>query len=331
MKKVTVIGGSGFIGTRLCKRLTLRKDVDFSIVDIEKSASFPNATVFADVRNRRELQLAVERGSVIINLAAAHKDNERPANRYHEINVDGAINVCEVANANEVSSIIFTSSVAVYGFAPLGTDENGRINPFNEYGRTKHEAEKVFCEWQSQKPNERTLVIVRPTVVFGEQNRGNVYNLLSQIASGRFAMIGNGANVKSMAYVENVAAFIEHSLNMNAGIHVYNYVDKPDFEMNRLVTLVRHAMGRDPSIKFRIPYWTGIVAGTLLDGIAKITGMQFPLSKVRVQKFCANTMFSSRAHSGEFVAPFSLAEGLERTINYEFRESHDSDQRFYSE
>ena len=45
--------------------------------------------------------------------------------------------------------------------------------------------------------------------------RGNVYSLLSQINSKKFAMFGNGLNIKSMAYVKNVAAFFEYSLNSN--------------------------------------------------------------------------------------------------------------------
>ena len=83
-----------------------------------------------------------------------------------------------------------------------------------------------------EDPKIRSLVIVRPTVVFGEGNRGNVYNLLRQIASRRFLMFGDGRNKKSMAYVENVAAFIEYSLSFKKGVHIYNYIDKPDFDMN---------------------------------------------------------------------------------------------------
>jgi GlcNAc-P-P-Und epimerase len=100
---------------------------------------------------------------------------------------------------------------------PPGTNEQGAINPFNEYGRTKYEAECVYRDWQAQDPGNRALVIIRPTVVFGEQNRGNVYNLLRYLADGRFVMVGSGRNVKSMAYVENIAAFLEHSLSFGPG------------------------------------------------------------------------------------------------------------------
>jgi nucleoside-diphosphate-sugar epimerase len=80
----------------------------------------------------------------------------------------------------------------------------------------------VYKAWQEKDPENRKLVIVRLTVVFGEQNRGNVYNLFRQIASGKFMMIGDGTNRKSMAYVENVAAFLEYSLGFENGVHIYN-------------------------------------------------------------------------------------------------------------
>src|SRR5690606_24845982 len=142
----------------------------------------------------------------------------------------------------------------VYGFAPVGTDETGTINYFNDYGRTKYEAEQVYRNWQKKDPETRTLVIIRPTVVFGEQNRGNDYNLLKLIASGKFAMVGNGKNVKSMADVENIAAFLEYSINFGPGVHPYNYVDKPDFNMNQLLKRVNKALGKKESIGIRIPY-----------------------------------------------------------------------------
>ena len=48
-------------------------------------------------------------------------------------------------------------------------------------------------------------------------------------------IVGKGTNVKSMAFVENVAAFIEYCLANGSGEYLYNYIDKPDFDMNTLV------------------------------------------------------------------------------------------------
>ena len=91
--------------------------------------------------------------------------------------------------------------------------------------------------WWQEAPDERELVIVRPCGLWGK-NRGNVYNLLKQIHSGNFLMIGPGRNYKSMAYVI-FAAFLKHLLDHpKVGYRLYNYVDKPDFNMNDLVQLV---------------------------------------------------------------------------------------------
>ncbi|MEM4360079.1 MAG: NAD(P)-dependent oxidoreductase, partial [Candidatus Bilamarchaeaceae archaeon] len=205
MQKISVIGGSGFIGTRLCKRLK-GSNGDFFIIDKKVSQTFPEETTVVDVREIEGLRKAIK-GDVIVNFAAEHRDDVRPKSLYWEVNVKGAENVCKVAEEKGIDKIIFTSSVAVYGFTEKETFEDGELRPFNDYGITKLEAEKVYINWQKKDPNRRTLVIIRPTVVFGEGNRGNVYNLLKQIASGRFIMVGNGKNIKSMAYVENVAAF----------------------------------------------------------------------------------------------------------------------------
>ena len=134
--------------------------------------------------------------STIINLAAVHRDDVRPLSRYDDVNVQGAKNICEAARKHEINQIIFTSSVAVYGFAPTDTDESGEFNYFNDYGRTKFMAEQVYKAWQEEDPKSRTLVILRPTVIFGEGNRGNVYNLLRQIAARKFLMFGDGKNIK---------------------------------------------------------------------------------------------------------------------------------------
>jgi nucleoside-diphosphate-sugar epimerase len=331
MSQISVIGGSGFIGTRLASRLATNGVYLFDIVDKVVSKEFPQQTKNADVRNFEQLRESISKDSIIINLAAEHRDDVRPLSLYHDVNVGGAINICKVAKEKNVKKIIFTSSVAVYGFAPLGTSEEGKILPFNDYGRTKHEAELVFKEWQAEAPKERTLVIVRPTVVFGERNRGNVYNLLRQIASGRFLMIGNGENRKSIAYVENVVAFLEFALTFKPGIHVYNFIDKPDFTMNTLVKIVNKIIGKPEKVGFRLPYFLGYSIGKCFDFVAFLSGKKMVISSIRVKKFCSNSVFDTSITSTGFVSPVPLQKALEQTVKYEFVESHDQTNLFYSE
>jgi nucleoside-diphosphate-sugar epimerase len=301
------------------------------IADKAPSKRFASHAVVCDVRSVDDLRSAIPVGSILINLAAEHRDDVTPHSLYGEVNVGGARNICTVAREKGVKTIIFTSSVAVYGFAPIGTDESGKIGPFNDYGRTKYEAEQIFKAWQAEVPNERTLVIIRPTVVFGEQNRGNVYNLLRQIASGRFVMVGSGENRKSMAYVDNVAAFIEYSLSFEPGVHIYNYIDKPDFTMNSLVARVSRILSRSEKIGFRLPYAAGILIGKCFDLVAALIGKRFAISTIRVKKFCANSVYNTAIDQTGFVPPVPLEKALEQTVRYEFIESHEGEVVFYTE
>ena len=331
MKNVNVIGGSGFIGTRLMRRLRDKGVIDSKIIDKAPSKVFPELVTLSDVRSVEQLRLSIEDGAVIVNLAAEHRDDVRPLNLYSEVNVGGAKNICAVAREKDVKMIIFTSTVAVYGFAPIGTDESGKISPFNDYGSTKFEAEKVFSTWQAEEPTKRTLVIIRPTVVFGEQNRGNVYNLLRQIASGKFVMVGDGKNRKSVAYVENVAAFIEHSMNFKPGVHIYNFIDKPDFTMNTLVENVNRILGRPEKVTFRLPFALGYFIGKGFDLVALITGKRFAISSIRVKKFCSDSVYNTAIEKTGFIPPVPLEQALSQTVRYEFIESHEHEDVFYTE
>jgi len=329
VEKIVVIGGSGFIGTRLCQRLSDHQ-IPFEIVDVKPSRRFPDKTRIADIRDLAQLRAAVS-GDVIIHLAAVHRDDVTNPDDYQTTNVDGTANVCSVASEKGINRIVFTSSVAVYGFAPLGTDESGAIAPFNAYGRTKYEAEGKLEAWLSAHA-AASLMIVRPTVVFGEGNRGNVFNLFNQIASGRFLMIGNGHNRKSMAYVENIASFLHHASGIPTRRVVVNYVDSPDFDMNSLVSLVRQKLRGQNGTGSRLPFWLGLALGYVADLVTKVSGKKLPVSSIRVKKFCADSAFlSGKETISGFKAPVSLRDGVLRTLEAEFISPDPGREIFYTE
>lgn len=326
--KITVIGGSGFVGTNLCRQLTLKQQ-DFEIIDLNMSNQFPEKCKIADVRDAETLRKTIT-GDVVVNLAAVHRDDVRDKSEYQRTNVDGAENVAMVCEEKGIDKIVFTSTVAVYGFAKPGTDESGLINPFNEYGRTKFEAEEKFRKWQAQGDN--SLIVVRPTVIFGEGNRGNVFNLLNQIASGKFLMVGAGENKKSMAYIGNIVAFLETCILTNQKYGVYNYLDTPDLTMNELVSKVRAKLKGRPGVGLRLPYWLGLILGYAADLIAKLSGINLPVSSIRVKKFASSTEFkSAKASLDSFQAPFSLSQGLERTLQSEFTSPEPNREIFFTE
>lgn len=330
MRRISVIGGSGFIGTNLCQRLADRQ-IPFEIVDLKMSGRFPEKTKIADIRDKDALRAAID-GDVVVNLAAVHTDDVSDPNAYVSTNVDGTRNITEICDEKGIEKIVFTSTVAVYGFAPSGTDESGKINPFNDYGRTKWQAEEVLDAWHKQAEDQKSLLVVRPTVVFGEGNRGNVYNLLNQIASGRFVMIGNGENRKSMAYVGNIAAFLDTCIHTERKRGTFNYIDTPDTDMNALVSLVRGKLANKTGVGLRLPRWLGISIGKIFDLIARISGRKFPISSIRVTKFTAESSFSSAKHELDgFEPPYSLQDGLERTLHSEFIAPDPSREIFHTE
>jgi nucleoside-diphosphate-sugar epimerase len=217
-----------------------------------------------------------------------------------------------------ISRQIFTSSVAVYGDSPTALREDDPHNWINEYGRTKSLAEIEYRNWKGRSEKNR-LVIVRPTVIFGPGNRGNVYNLLKQIGSGRFLMVGDGTNRKSMAYVGNIADFLVYVANLSGDMHIYNYADEPDFDMNSLVSLVRSDLGRGHGVGARLPGSLALAAGYLADGFAWVTGRNLPVSAVRVRKFQANTAIdASKAFGTGFRPRTTLSEGLKQTLRADF-------------
>jgi nucleoside-diphosphate-sugar epimerase len=144
-------------------------------------------------------------------------------------------------------------------------------------------------------------------------------------------MVGNGQNRKSIAYVENVAAFLEYSLSFAPGIHIYNYVDKPDFTMEHLVHIVNRLLGKSNLFNFRLPYFVGYFIGKCFDWISIITNKRFPISSIRVKKFCADSVYNTAIDQSGFTPPVSLEQALEKTVRYEFLESHNQEHLFFSE
>ena len=328
--KIVVVGGSGFVGTNLCQ-LLFDRGIDFEIIDIRPSRRFARFHKYGDVRDIDTLRSAIT-GTALVNLAAVHRDDEPDKKQYHLVNVVGATNVVKVCEEKNIDHIIFTSSVAVCGFTIGIADEQSEISPFNEYGRTKHLAELEFNKWKDKDSGNRLLNIVRPTVIFGPGNRGNVYNLLKQINSGFFCLIGHGHNQKSMAYIDNVVAFLFYLLEARRPDVLCNYADKPDFSMVELVTHVRERLGKKRIPVTTIPYWLGYLLGLACDGLAIILRRRLAVSRVRVRKFTETTCFGSKCDIfNHFKAPTSLNQGIQTTIDLEFLTPSSDLETFYTE
>ena len=135
-----------------------------------------------------------------------------------------------------------------------------------------------------------------------------------------------------MAYVGNIVAFIKFLIeNKTTGYEVYNYIDKPDFTMNELVDHVSKVLNKHiPSVHY--PLWLGMLGGYFFDVLAFITRRKLTISSVRVKKFCATTQFdATKVQNTDFSAPYTLEEGLARTLEFEFIHNASNGITFISE
>ena len=150
---ILVTGGSGFIGTNLVTDL-LKEGHNVTIYDKLKSETYPDLCIVADVRDKEKLTRSMHDIDAVYHLAAEHRDDVQPTSLYYEVNVGGAENIVYALKKNNVNRLIFTSTVAVYGLNSGTPNEDSPVKPFNDYGKSKYEAETIFNKWADSDHNK---------------------------------------------------------------------------------------------------------------------------------------------------------------------------------
>jgi hypothetical protein len=89
--------------------------------------------------------------------------------------------------------------------------------------------------------------------------------------------------------------------------------------MNELIEIFYNTIGNNKRANLKIPYALGLIGGYCYDILAKITGKTYPISSIRVKKFCADTVINAgKLKKTGFVAPYTLTEGLKRMVRSDF-------------
>jgi len=127
-ERVVVVGGSGFIGSRLVADL-VSSDLDVKVLDLVDRDDLGAPVAVGDIRDLSRVSEVLEGATTLYHLAAEHRDDVRPESLYWEVNVEGTRNLVRSAEEHGVQRIIFTSSVAVYGVADGVADEETPVNP----------------------------------------------------------------------------------------------------------------------------------------------------------------------------------------------------------
>ena len=271
--KYILIGGSGFIGNHFFKKI--KNDIILNL-DIDEGVNKLNFTKCNILKpsDLKKIDISNFNDITVIHLAAVHFDFQK---YYYETNVEGTKNILDfIEKNNQIKKFVFFSSVATYGNSEKGKDENSAQVPFNDYGKSKLRAEELIKLWHLK--NEKIqLIIVRPAVVFGEYNFGNVFNLINQINSGAFAVIGDGKNIKSIAYVGNLVDSVMYCLKkIDDKQFIYNYCDYPQQNIASQSISISKLLNKSKPIK--IPLWLTKIFTLLVDLIQKLIGKDLKLN-----------------------------------------------------
>ena len=234
MRKFLIFGGSGFVGSHLSELLFDNKEKGI-VFDLEEPRNNDVEYFKCDVREIIELINGNEK-DIIVNLAAIHKTPGHPDKDYFETNIRGAENVCSFARKNDIRTIVFTSSIAVYGTYEDKKSEETLPMPDIPYGISKLSAEYIHKKWQAEDPLIRRLIILRPGVVFGMYEEANFTRLINSLRSNFFAYVGRKDTKKACIYVKDlVQAIYELSINQSLRNETYNVSYNPSLPIDEIV------------------------------------------------------------------------------------------------
>ena len=219
---IVVFGGSGFIGGHLLRRMANQGATNLISVDLREPGVCVDGVTYltADVRDLSKLKID---GQVkkIYNFAAVHTTPGHEPWEYYETNVRGALQVTRFAQRHGCTSIVFTSSISVYGPNETSKDESTIPTPNSDYGRSKLIAETLHEDWVAQSDAHR-LVIVRPAVVFGAGEGGNFTRLARMLEKGVFVYPGRKDTIKSCIYVKDLLEWIGQAEKMKERCILFN-------------------------------------------------------------------------------------------------------------
>jgi GlcNAc-P-P-Und epimerase len=310
---ILLTGGSGFIGSHFHASLPQKDLVNLDLN--EPFFDYDSTFVKGDIRVEEDVRRAIKGKNIktIISLAAKHHDFGIGHSEYFDTNEDGTRVLCKIAAEFNINEIIFYSSVAVYGIRDEVSGETMVPKPDSPYGASKLAGEKVLKAWSDEDPNRKVLVL-RPTLVFGANNRANMFNLIRQIDSGFYFHLGKGDNIKSLAYVENlVSATLFLRNNMQPGFAIYNYADEPQLTTYSIATTIAASFGK--KIRLSLPKALGVALGVPFDIVIKLTGKNLPISTSRIKKLTTSTHHSAKKiFSLGFKPKYSTEEGLKKMV-----------------
>ena len=228
---------------------------------------------------------------LIFNLAAVHRTPGHPDYEYFETNIRGAENVTYFAEKYGINKILFTSSIAPYGAAEDLKDETTLPTPNTPYGISKLVAEKIHQIWQV-KDDKRELTIVRPGIVYGKGEHGNMTRLYKGMKGHYFMYTGRKDTIKASIYVKELVLFFKYRMMDNSfpGTDIYNCTFEPAYNIEQICETMKKATG----LKYKVPLIPGGLLMTAATILGPIGGKKVGIHPARVKKLMISTNISGK-------------------------------------
>jgi nucleoside-diphosphate-sugar epimerase len=291
--KVTITGASGFVGINLQEYLKNTYVVDPMSVRYLPNQSFK---IKADA---------------LIHLAGKAHDLKKVSDPqdYYEANFELTKQLFDTFLLSEATVFIFMSTVkAVADDLETMLTEDFTPNPKTHYGISKHQAEQYILS--KELPEGKRVYILRPCMIHGPGNKGNLNLLYQLVAKGLPWPLGAFDNQRSFLSVENLCFVIKELLENEAiPLGIYNIADDQSLSTNELIQLLGTSLDKTPRI-VKIP-------SNWIRGISKIGDyLSLPLNSERLQKLTENYVVSNEkivAALGKSL-PVKAKDGLLKTF-----------------
>ena len=250
----------------------------------------------------------------IIHLAGKAHDtkNQSAAQSYFDINTGLTQKIFDFFLESSAKKFIFFSSVKAAADSVVGDmlTEDVIPAPVGAYGESKIKAEEYIKEHLEYSTTEKQVYILRPCMIHGPGNKGNLNLLYNVVKKGIPWPLGDFDNRRSFTSIDNLCYVIEGLLNQDVPTGIYHMGDDEALSTNELIGIMCEVMGKKPHI------WK--MNKRVMEGCAGLgTLMHLPLNTERLRKLTENYVVSNakiKAALGIDKLPVTAKEGLMKTI-----------------
>ncbi|MDC1237772.1 NAD-dependent epimerase/dehydratase family protein [Polaribacter sp.] len=298
--KIAITGVTGFVGQNLARYLS-----DIDILGISREAKGLNISY-------PELSLNIfNEQKAFIHLAGKAHDLKKTSDdaAYFEVNTELTKRLFDQFLKSDCETFIYMSSVkAVVDQADGILTENVKPNPITVYGKSKLAAEEYILSKKSQK--DKRVYILRPCMIHGPNNKGNLNLLYSFVSKGIPYPFGRYSNSRSFVSVENLCFIINELMdNDKIASGIYNVADDESISTIDLVKLISEVLGK-PNRILKLPK-------LFISFLAKIGDfLPIPINSERLIKLTENYEVSNLKIKNAInkKLPLSSSEGIKKTV-----------------